>query len=862
MKNNPLFLYLNRTRPSISHRIKFPEGGGAKRNYLLIEREEKNDVEIFPTYNLLHKHLRIDKVTSIMAEVEHSNRYSSNLCPAHYTERYHNPDNDDQLVLHIYYNLQGRIVRIHAKNETKNEPLALSEEQITIATSLSNWGSEILKEISASRNDHVKKQAEQAKIKQRITEFYGTLPNINPQQHSRLLVSIIPTMEWNDLFTHGEITPQTHFIRKIAKLTLTPAKQERNTKGFRLLDSDASGESKDDDPNTTKDTTKEASAHPSKKQAPRSSKQPNVLDEQLQKLEELIGRIKSEQDDISVYHEYYRSLVGHFYSLEYEPDKLTAQQATLIQKTKETLAEYVPPYSQMLDFSKTGQIDKLDIIIGQLEISPEIATITILAHVAGKNLNDITDKNLSQLIQYLLTCDKFTNPEDSFSECYVRLKKNDPPISFKQQLFFKQYYQSFLKLTELLPDKLLANPFLSHDTIELLAAFGNYKLTLQYLDRKGATHLFGQNQTCTRYYAVDVRDKGSIDKIGHAKKSNQKFRKFLKNLPQEKKDSRKPNRTVLLKEMYKHGKLNALVESTEFGSPEFNARVKLFRQKYQAVTGPLHSLLHAMHSLLRSESIITRKFILPIPSFGYHLCEKESTDHVESFKYGLEQVGLTSGMLPISFISFDWFPTSDSIEEKVLIDVCYEIISDLENCNVAESLLKVMSDELTKTELMMYYGEDVVIEAFFIANIILLNQHLNMSDSMSKIITHKSILEALSMPDSVYQKNDKRLEELSVEKIKELHELVEKLSDISKSNYLFSLKSSSKNSSSKQSSVKESLVRMERSCALYCKKNSTLNKNLKRLIIIQKRLSQALKEHKRNASSKQETARSSAGLKL
>ena len=248
MKNNPLFLYLNDTRPSISHRIKFPEGDGAKRNYLLIDKTTPNDEAVFPAFTLFQKHLRIDKFTSIMGEIEHSNPYSSNLCPAHYTERYRNPDNDDQLVLHIYYNLQGRIVHIHAKNETKNEPLALSEEQITIATSLSNWGSEMLKEISSSRNDYVKKNAEQAKIKQRITEFYGTLPNMKSQQHSRLLASIIPTMEWNDLFTHGEITPQTRFIKKIAKLTLTPAKQERNTRGFRLLDSDASGETKHDEP--------------------------------------------------------------------------------------------------------------------------------------------------------------------------------------------------------------------------------------------------------------------------------------------------------------------------------------------------------------------------------------------------------------------------------------------------------------------------------------------------------------------------------------------------------------------------------------------------------------------------------------
>ena len=151
-----------------------------------------------------------DKFTSIMGEIEHSNLllqlYQLTTQSAIAT-----------LIMMTSWYCTSTIIckdtlSIH-KNETKNEPLALSEEQITIAT-VSQTGAQKCKEIGSSRNDYVKKNAEQAKIKQRITEFYGTLPNIKPQRHSRLLASIIPTMEWM-IYSHMEkLHPKPASLKK------------------------------------------------------------------------------------------------------------------------------------------------------------------------------------------------------------------------------------------------------------------------------------------------------------------------------------------------------------------------------------------------------------------------------------------------------------------------------------------------------------------------------------------------------------------------------------------------------------------------------------------------------------------------
>lgn len=679
MKTNPLFIFLKQANPSLSLPVVFHPGKNIRNAYLLLDMNQNSSKHpsTLPNLTLVDRHIRIDKLTKLLNETQCRNPYSSNFCPAHYTERYIDPKSNDQIVLHVYFNIKGHILKTSCKFENNNKPIPLTRQQLANAAQSAAPASQIIEEINATRYKHVADKTEKAKITEKIEYIYEMLDRGTHQNVKRTLREILPIIEQNNLFTSGEITAQTKFLTRLAEnISQTASNVSSTRNSFNLFGTAENQQDAQPALGNQQSKVKPEQQSENSNKTPKQRQKHHLQTTLSQQLNELSKKCRSwheEETSIMHYHDEYRYLIGEFYSLQYNDKKLTSSQKKNLKNIRSILNKYRMPASQIFDFTKSGEIEKLNSVANYLSTDPEAILFSAIVSLSTCFFRHIPDENLAKVLEYFLTCDKFANCKKLIHLMSINTTAHGL-MSIKHLLLITGYHKSFLKLADLLPNQLLTIFRNKFDALQLMTQTGNFQLIEQYLDVMGATHPFNQ------YTFVSHEELGChlthlstgkvLAKDGHRKRFTKISKKVIEviNSPHMAKKVllyTPPSNTTLLFNIYKNNLITEIIAPNTTQSPQSTEKIKRFCKKYISATkDDCHSFLHAILCLTQSSAADTKLE----PFQQSPMLQSCATIESNQIMYDLEMVrlkmrGIDLNALPPLFINYYWEPEDRSLKK-------------------------------------------------------------------------------------------------------------------------------------------------------------------------------------------------------
>ncbi len=746
MKLNPLFQFIREKEQIISTLFSYVHKNG----YLLITNDSISEpLKLFKNAITIDRHLRIDEHTMILDEASGINPYSSNLCPAHYTERYYCEESQKHLVLHVYLNLKGDILKTVIKDEdTGLTDEHLSESQKETARHSAQWGIDQLNELIAKRDQYLFDISQSANLEILTDLIYQELQSKQLSRARQKIEAILPILQQNDLFAHGVITAQTRFLERVVQTEQSrrPEQDPHEKVGnsafsiFALDETDVHEEISETD------------------QA--SNDLPPTLSPEEQKAQAIIARRKEVEQYFSdleaklhvyrqtnelafaEYHDRYLDLLQHHFLLECDQTELNPEQRSLFEQSNQTLNDYKNPKEQLLSLALEGDIQNLNHAIDYMGGSADIL-VRALFIVIIHDLKSISDDNFSRLIEYVLTCDKFTGAKTIFTdELRVSLSigksgKQMSLINIKQLLIPVKYTTSFITLCKLLPNDMILGSSCDLNTLRMLsqAALNDEKIILKYLDSGGATSTFRQN---LKQYILREQDLQTAPKLKFHKLSEGEIKKAARQFHtrQAEVDTQSyiaNSRTILLKELYDQKHLKQIIKNdqkhlkqilkttTSDLEPDLeesklqDIAMKTLSLKYWVETGNLHTLLQAVYCLTSYQSIIKRNIQFCIPSIGYsinsdhfHLELNDRCEQLERSQYPLD-------CFPKIFTYTSWIPNKPDSDLLLFMDLCTELLMNETKITNIDKVLSELNNPDMLPELLAFYEPYAILTAFQMA---------------------------------------------------------------------------------------------------------------------------------------------------
>ena len=200
MKTNPLYEFINEVKPTIAYPITYLDS----RNYLLIKRGAPDkSSDLFENYIREEGHLRIDQKAMFLDESYNRSPYSTNLSPAHYTERYCEKNGNERRVLHVYFNLKSDVLKVIVKNENTGEILPLSHTQETEIDQASSWAAKILQDLLKMRDEHLTSITEETDLKNCMQLIYNRLSTNQLAGIASKITPLLNTLKKSERYTFG-----------------------------------------------------------------------------------------------------------------------------------------------------------------------------------------------------------------------------------------------------------------------------------------------------------------------------------------------------------------------------------------------------------------------------------------------------------------------------------------------------------------------------------------------------------------------------------------------------------------------------------------------------------------------------------
>mgnify|MGYP001250874764 CR=1 FL=1 len=493
MRMNPLFKFINQKKPKTCANITFKEA------FLIIDHPSADpSPDLFPGLHLIEGHLRIDALTHIIDEVVSASSYSTNLCPAHYTERYQSDTGDDKLVVHVYFNLKGDILKIAVKNEDTEKSLAITDEQTQILQQKSTWAKNMLGELNLARENYLSQVAKRHNIKDTHETIYKLLK-------SKLLSSAIPEINSiltalieQDLFTLGKISAETRFFEQLSQSVMqrqSAAKRHAGDSMFKfsvlaVVDDSASEHAVTEPTDSTSTVSESCQISGDEIAAKLAEARKAEISAAFSDLAKTITTCEAKHSFLQ-YHEHHLALITAYCMVDYPKKEYTPKQAALLEQAKMILANYTEPQRQLVSFALNGQIEELNLASNYIGGSANNVIRFIIMNTMQSTFAKTNDTHFANLLEYILTCDRFRNMGDFISSLLVEI--NGWTINLKQLLLFTKFEKSFLTLTRLCPQSMILSNNPALNTIRLMANSTDKDTIVQYLETGGPTSTFGQN---------------------------------------------------------------------------------------------------------------------------------------------------------------------------------------------------------------------------------------------------------------------------------------------------------------------------------------------------------------------------------
>ena len=408
------------------------------------------------------------------------------------------------------------------------------------------------------------------------------------------------------------------------------------------------------------------------------------------------------------------------------------------------------------------------------------------------------DTHFANLLEYILTCDRFRNMGDFISSLLVEI--NGWTINLKQLLLFTKFEKSFLTLTRLCPQSMILSNNPALNTISLMASSADKDTIIQYLKIGGPTSTFDQNaaKQLSIKSQLETNPKITFDQLARKPRLINRIAKQLQSRhpttsdAEDVKDFIKKGRTVLLKEIYTNGYLKQIAPSpyskqtlsqSEIELQDQN--IKTLSKQYKMATGDIHSFLHATYSLLHLESITTRRITSSVPCISYQKSGDLVIMHFDKTRECLNEIGFPVTDFPKIFVNYNWFPGKEDPELLMFIDLCYELLSANRSKESLHNLLANLSEPSTQRDFLLYYDPNIIFNAYQIATELLQVIHLN--KFMPNILEHSSLIRYLATDDETYARYSPNFSVSDLSALRELQAILEKLTSPCKNLYKFAL---------------------------------------------------------------------------
>ncbi len=737
MRLNPLFQFIREKKSLITLTSCVHKNG-----YLLITNDSSSEpAQLFKNFITIDRHLRIDEYTMILDETPGINPYSSNLCPAHYTERYFCEESQKRLVLHVYLNLKGNIL----KTVIKDEDTGLTEEHLSgsqqkTVRHFAQWGINKLNELISKRDQYLLDISKSVNLEMYTDLIYEELQSQQLSSARHNIEAILPILRQNDLFSHGVITDQTLFFERVVQIDpsrrpeqdlLRKAEQDQHEKVstsafsiFALDETDIHEEISETD-QTSNDLPPTLSPEAQKAQAIAARRQ--EVEQYFRDLKAKLHVYRQTNElAFAEYYDRYLDLLQHHFLLACDKTELNPEQRSLIEQSNQALNDYKSPKEQLFSLALKGNIQNLNHAIDYMGGSANMLVRALFIFILN-DLKSISDDNFSKLIEYVLTCDKFTGAKTFFIDelrvAKPKGKSRDQMLlmNIKQLLIHLKYKASFITLCKLLPNDMILGSSCDLNTLRMLimAAMADEEIILKYLDAGGATSTFRQNlkQYTLKEQALQTGPRINLDKLSirEIKKAARRFRPQAAEVDTQSYIAK--TRTILLQELFYEKHLRHIVKTlADDLDPEVgegvvqNIAIKNLSLKYRAETGNLHSLLQAVYCL-GVKGIIARNFQFSMPFIGYNDSNEDfwsvfdkRDDQLKRFQYPVD-------CFPKIFSNLTWLPDKHEPDLLLFIRLCVELIT---KTNYNEVLNELRNPDLL-SDLLAFYEPNAILTAFQVA---------------------------------------------------------------------------------------------------------------------------------------------------
>lgn len=711
---NPLYHYIKNDANCLSETNQLPEDS----NYILIHRDDSYDKNIFgDEFKIESRHLRIDKQAAIIDENESFNEYSSNLTPAHYTERYFNGQGVEK-TLHVYFTIQASIIKVSAsikgESAANHESLKLNDEQIQNAIENAKWAVKKIHTLNRSRAIYTDKMSKE--IEGQLADFYAKMNIKHSACENSVLDKLIKKMEVNDLCKSGSETSKTVFVKNVQR-KLQSFQSEQ--KGSDLRSQTGENDSDSDDDRETKNDEQIAIVNSQNAQLNQAEIDPQYVESFIKlyetcnayfSLEQKIfsGKVNDINNPINVktYHENFQALILEYCSKSCDSVPKDDSMRKALSRAQKLISQYKQPSVHLYEFAKQGRIELFNAMAEFLQLDLENLMIDVWRHLAGEmekkviitnpfsnkkercRFTDIKDENLAKLIKYFLECDESKTSKRILSQMYFF---DDGPdtitvTNFEQELLKAKKIKAFLQLVKLFPERPLGVYGQDYSTFGYFVYHAssmsnnsmlkeNFKqLIMGYLEEKGPTHSF---------YSPILMPKRSI--IKHNNKQVSPYNSEIDS------SQMKMGPVVLLTNI-----IRAYMDVFYDDWRLFNS----FIRKYYEASSPLHALLHAEHFLFSEKCIRKARKLRFFPLWGKlssSLSRLEEIEIKKSFHH--HRIIIASADLPREF------------NENII--TLYTTLAR-EMRGGAGIILAEMQQPRLFEALKDYYGEEIVYESLFL----------------------------------------------------------------------------------------------------------------------------------------------------